>query len=242
MGASRDFTTGTAVLEREQITRSYAPPKQTPLPKRRPNRLGSRQVVSVRGRRVAELKQTPLLAKLFSISIVLAIAGVAVAMWLAGLATQQTFQMQLLQSQDKQLSNQLETLNRDLENVRSSAEISRRAGELGMVLPAQPGILAVQENGDIIEQRSADPAVRPIIDVNGAPVRPGQASSDPDAIDELGDNLEAVPQGNQLRSPEDVLLDPVAPAAEPGVLPYAPNVEDADTIAEQAPAPENNDN
>ncbi|HJD77898.1 hypothetical protein SAMN06295981_0397 [Corynebacterium pollutisoli] len=221
MGASRDFTS-TALLERP-----YAPPAQTPLPKRRrpvPNRLGSRQVVSVRGRRVAELKKTSLLAKLFSISIVLAIAGVAVAMWLAGLATQQTFQMQLLQSQDKQLSNQLETLNRDLENVRSSAEIARRAGELGMVAPAQPGILAVQENGDILEQRPADPATRPIIDVNGAPVRPGQASSDPDAIDELGDNLEAVPQGHQLRSPDDILPDPVAPAPEPGVLPYAPNV------------------
>ena len=247
MGASRDFTS-TALLDREQRTRTYAPPAppappaQTPLPKRRrpaPNRLGSRQVVSVRGRRVAELKKTSLLAKLISVSIVLAIAGVVVAMWLAGLSTQQTFQMQLLQSQDKQLSNQLETLNRDLENVRSSAEIARRAGELGMVSPAQPGILAVQENGDILEQRPADPATRPIIDVNGAPVRPGQASSDPDAISELGDNLEAVPQANQLRSPDDALPDPVSPAPEAGVLPYAPNVPAAESGAE----PENaNDN
>lgn len=234
MGASRDYTS-TALLDREQRTRTYAPPAQTPLPQRRrpaATRLGSRQVVSVRGRRVAELKKTSLLAKLFSISIVLAIAGVAVAMWLAGLATQQTFQMQLLQAQDKQLSNQLETLNRDLENVRSSAEITRRAGELGMVSPVQPGILAVQENGDIHEVRPADPATRLIIDVNGAPVRPGQASSDPDAIDELGDNLEAVPQGHQLQSPDDVLPDPVVPAAEPGVLPYAPNVPEADTAQE----------
>ncbi|GAB3702326.1 hypothetical protein [Corynebacterium nasicanis] len=237
MGASRDFTS-TALLDREQRTRSYAPPAppaQAPLPQRRrpvPNRLGSRQVVSVRGRRVAELKKTSLLAKLVTVSMVFAVVGVAVAMWLAGLATQQTFQMQLLQSQDKQLSNQLETLNRDLENVRSSAEIARRAGELGMVSPAQPGILAVQENGDIVEQRPADPATRPIIDVNGAPVRPGQASSDPRAISELGDNLEAVPQGRQLRSPDDILPDPVAPAAEPGVLPYAPNVPEPETVSE----------
>src|SRR5699024_6735666 len=106
MGASRDYSVGTALLDRAQRTRPYAPPAQTPLPTRRrpvPNRLGSRQVVSVRGRRVSELKQTSLLAKLISVSIVLAIAGVAVAMWLAGLATQQTFQTQLLQTQDKQL-------------------------------------------------------------------------------------------------------------------------------------------
>lgn len=231
MGASRDYSVGTALLDREQRTRAYTPPTQTPLPTRRrpaPKRLGSRQVVSVRGRRVSELKQTSLLAKLISVAIVLAIVGVAVAMWLAGLATQQTFQTQLLQTQDKQLSNQLETLNRDLENVRSSAEIARRAGELGLVLPAQPGILAVQENGEIVEQRPADVATHPIIDVNGAPVRPGQASSDPEATHELEDNLEAVPQGHQLRSPDDVLPDPVAPAPVRGVLPYAPNVPEAE--------------
>lgn len=221
MGASRDFTS-TAVLERGQRTRTVPP--QTPLPRRSrpippPSRLGSRQVVSVRGRRVAEVKRTTLLAKLVSLSIMLAIAGVAVAMWLSGVSTQQTFQMQVLQSQDRQLSNQLETLNRDLENVRSSAEIARRAGELGMAVPSQPGILAVQENGDIVEQRPADPATSPIIDVNGAPVRPGQASSDPDAIDELGDNLAAIPQAERLQAPAPV---------ERGVLPYAPNVPTED--------------
>ncbi|QGU05011.1 hypothetical protein [Corynebacterium comes] len=221
MGASRDFTS-TAVLDREQRVRTV--PQQTPLPKRRrplppPNRLGSRQVVSVRGRRVAEVKRTTLLAKLVSISIVLAIAGVAVAMWLSGVSTQQTFRMQVLQSQDRQLSNQLETLNRDLENVRSSAELARRAGELGMAVPSQPGILAVKENGDIVEERPADPATSSIIDVNGAPVRPGQASSDPTAIAELGDNLEAIPQGEQLQAPAPV---------ERGVAPYTPNVPTED--------------
>lgn len=219
MGASRDFSS-TAVLDREQRVRTVPP--QTPLPKRRrqvpqPNRLGSRQVVSVRGRRISQVKRTTLLAKLVGISIVLAIGGVAVAMWLSGVSTQQTFHLQTLQAQDRQLSNQLETLNRDLENVRSSAELARRAGELGMEVPNQPGILAVQENGDIVETRPADLATRPIIDVNGAPVRPGQASSDPRAIDELGDSLEAIPQGERLRSP-----------AEPGVAPYAPNVPTED--------------
>lgn len=221
MGASRDFTS-TAVLDREQRVRTA--PRETPLPRRRrpvpaPSRLGSRQVVSVRGRRVAEVKRTTLLAKLVGISIALAVGGVAVAMWLSGVSTQQTFEMQGLQSQERQLSNQLETLNRDLENVRSSAELARRAGELGMAVPSQPGILEVQGNGEIIEERPADPATSPIIDVNGAPVRPGQASSDPAAIDELGDNLEAIPQAEQLQAPAPV---------DRGVAPYAPNVPTED--------------
>ncbi|WIM70104.1 hypothetical protein [Corynebacterium suedekumii] len=262
MRASRDFTTGTvtggyrgstAVLDRDTqpraLRRDTAPTRvpgrdpHAPLPTRRKpyqNRLGSKQVVSVRGRRVTTTRQTTLLAKLGATSFVLLIAGVALAMWLSGVSTQQTFHMQQLASQDRQLSNQLETLNRDLENVRSSAEITRRAGEMGMVLPAQPGILAVKENGDIVEERPADPAVRPIIDVNGAPVRPGQASSGSEEINELGDNLEAVPQGHQLPATERPASAPPAPA--PGVAPYAPNVpapaEAADENVPEEAAPD----
>lgn len=234
MGASRDFTS-TAVLDRGQPTGrpTPAPEKpralktpQTPLPGRRrrpvpaPTRLGSQQVVSVRGRRTAEVRRSTLLMKLVGMSVVLAIAGVAVAMWLSGVSTQLTFRMQTLSSQDQQLSNQLETLNRDLENVRSSAELARRSGELGLEVPVQPGILAVGADGVIVEERPADVTTRPIIDVNGAPVRPGQASSNPDAIRELGDNLEAIPQAERLRAPAESGMAPY----EPGVAPYAPNV------------------
>lgn len=242
MGASRDFSTGsvtgsqaaTALLDRDQrgsaSTRS-APRsferQDTPLPPRRKphqNRLGSRQVVSVRGRRVATTKQKTLLAKLSGAAALLIVTGVALAMWLSGVSTQQTFHAQQLVSQDRQLSNQLETLNRDLENVRSSAEIARRAGEMGMAVPTQPGILTVENNGDIIEERAADLAVNPIIDVNGAPVRPGKASSDPDAIDELGDNLEAVPEGHRLAESDATGGNRMA---ESGIAPYAPNVPPA---------------
>lgn len=238
MGASRDFTS-TAVLDRGQqagkSTRAPEKPRtpQTPLPGRRrrpvpaPTRLGSRQVVSVRGRRTVAIRRSTLLMKLVGISVVLAIAGVAVAMWLSGVSTQLTFRMQTLSAQDQQLSNQLETLNRDLENVRSSAELARRSGELGLEVPVQPGILAVGADGVIVEERPADVTTRPLIDVNGAPVRPGQASSDPDAIRELGDNLEALPQAERLRAPEESAGAPYGQGVAPyerNVAPYAPNI------------------
>ncbi|AGF72901.1 hypothetical protein [Corynebacterium halotolerans] len=259
MGVSRDFTTGagpgsTAVLEpgapdragartraREELsTREQGGTRtrtrilhQPQTPKKRPyqRRLGSRQVVSVRGRRVATTRRTTLLAKLGTAAIGLLVSGVAIAMWLSGVSTQQTFQIQQLVSQDQQLSNQLETLNRDLENIRSSAEIARRATEMGMALPAQPGILEVREGGEIVEERPADPATRPLVDLNGQPIRPGQASSDPDATSELTDNLEAVPEGHRLPAPEGAA--PPAQAPAPALAPYAPNVPAAPPEAQQ---------
>ncbi|WIM72219.1 hypothetical protein QP028_13255 [Corynebacterium suedekumii] len=82
--------------------------------------------------------------------------------------------------------------------------------------------------------------MRPIIDVNGAPVRPGQASSGSEEINELGDNLEAVPQGHQLPATERPASAPPAPA--PGVAPYAPNVpapaEAADENVPEEAAPD----
>ncbi|RNE49492.1 hypothetical protein [Corynebacterium alimapuense] len=249
MGASRDFTTGTETGSRgattllepgRRLPRSPQPAPQpvrvpgqdphAPLPtRRRPyqRRLGSNQVVSVRGRRVSSRKQTTLLAKLSAVAIVLLVTGVAAAMWLSGISTQQTFQIQQLSSQERQLSNQLETLNRDLESVRSSADIARRAGEMGMVVPTQPGVLSVQPDGQVIEELAADTATQPIIDANGSSAQPSQsnqASSDPAAITELGDNLEAVPQDGQTLTSTD-----------PGVAPYAPNVPVAEAPVAEAP-------
>ena len=246
MGASRDLTTaatraqrsGTAVLDRAPSRASaqtrVAPPRglTTPTPLRRPveddrvqpspRRLGSRQVVSVRGRRTQPIKAVGLLPKVSAIAIVMLIGGIVIAMWLSGIATQQTFRINSLVAQESQLSNQLETLNRDLEHVSSSAELARRAREMGMVVPDQPGILTVEENGDITENRASDGIVSPMLDVNGDPARPGQASSDPKETGELsGDNLPAVPQGEQL------------PAA--GVAPYSSGTTPAAPVAPAAP-------
>lgn len=210
MGASRDFTTGadggagTGLLERPrrgaQSTTPTRPSRRVhrpEVPQRRNKRLGSKQVVSYRGRRMGPPRKDPAIFRLAVIAIGMVIAGVAVAMWLSGLSTAQTFKIQQLTVQESQLSNQVETLNRDLENVRSSADVARRANDMNMAVPVQPGVVEVNENGDINEQRPADGATESIIDVNGEPVRPGRASSDPNETSDVSDSLSAVPQGQQ---------------------------------------------
>lgn len=220
MGASRDFTTGadvsgrgTALLERGRRT--------TPLPSRTPhrgtvpsrrgatslrgNRLGSKQVVSNRGRRVVQpTRVTGLFARLSFIAIGLLIAGVAAAMWLSGLSTSQTFKIQELTAQESMLDNQLETLNRDLENVRSASDIARRAHEARMGIPVQPGVVEVGPGGDVEQKREATPDMESVIDVNGEPVRPGQASSDPNATANMSDNLNARPNLNGRQGEREI--------------------------------------
>ena len=102
MGASRDFTTGidtgapTALRERPSTKRA---PSRTRVPhrSRSTNRLGSKQVVSFRGRQLQpQTKKSGLFARLSVIALTLLIVGVAVAMWLSGLSTKQTFAIQQL--------------------------------------------------------------------------------------------------------------------------------------------------
>ena len=131
------------------------------------------------------------------ISLTLLIVGVALAMWLSGLSTKQTFAIQQLTVQDSQLDNQIETLNRDAENLSSSADIARRADEMGMAIPKQPGIAEVGGDGKIVDKREGTPDTEKLIDVNGEPIRPSQASSDPKDTEGLSDSLNAVPQGQQ---------------------------------------------
>ncbi|AKK03528.1 hypothetical protein [Corynebacterium epidermidicanis] len=157
--------------------------------------LGSKQVVSVRGRRVEQHKADPERVKLVvAVSICLA-AIVAAAMLLSGRTTEQAFELQKLTAQETQLNNQLETLNRDVEAAKASAEITRRAADKKMVVPDQPGVLVVENNGEITEQRPSKPeATRPIIDVNGAQVRPDVASSNPKETREVTNNVNSIPQ------------------------------------------------
>ncbi|MHA2789364.1 hypothetical protein ACXZ66_09490 [Corynebacterium sp. S7] len=211
----------------EQSATTTAPAPRKLRPGVRPHephnrgRLGSNQVVSIRGRRV-ETPTTEVKRRFSSVSIIalpLLAFGVVLAMVFSGLSTQQTFTIQQLQATDNQLSNQVETLNRDLENLQSSAEIARRASEAGMVVPTNPGIVEVQNDGTVTESRPADPATQPMIDVNGAPVRPGQASSDPKQTDQVSQSLESRPNND----PAPAQQAPQAPQA-PAVAPYSPNV------------------
>ena len=188
--------TATRTVSPTRTTRREIPQITSPT---RGSRLGSRQVVTERGRRVAPIKKVTLFSRLSAVAISLLVGGVILAVWLSGVSTSQTFRIQQLTYQESQLDNQLETLNRDLEQVRSSADVARRGADANMGIPTQPGIVEVTDDGSVEERRPATQGTEGIIDVNGEPVRTGQATSDPDDTEGVSDELNAVPQGQQQR-------------------------------------------
>lgn len=238
MGASRDFTTGTdtgaatTLLEPGRRAVPQRTPRQMPhrtqVPARRGNRLGSKQVVSFRGRRLPQQslnKKSSLFTRMSFMAIGLLIFGVVVSMWLSGISTAQTFVVKDLTVRESELNNQLETLNRDLENVRSASDVARRANDAKMGVPTQPGIVEVGPDGAVNEKRPAELNTESIVDVNGEPVRPGQASSDPNATKDISDSLNEVPQGRQREARNNNGQAPAgqeSAAAAPQDLPNIP--------------------
>lgn len=241
--AARDFTgaasTSTLTRTRPQRRRHAQPAggarvtkPHVPHEKSR-GRLGSNQVVSVRGRRVPEAKAAEAprrFSKLSSVGLPLLVAGVLGAMGLSGLATSQSFAIQDLQQQERHLAAEVESLNRDLEQRRSSAELAQQASESGMLVASQPGIIDVADNGATHTRREFNPEQNTkVIDVNSADVDAGRASSDKDATDAIGDRLTATPGGERLgaRPPADRVAANEAPAPAQrldNVAPYQPNV------------------
>lgn len=181
-------------------------------------RLGSQQVVSVRGRRVSTTATQSKFSAVSSVALPLLVAGIIGAMILSGIATAQTFTIQKLQSQERALANEVESLSRDLEDRRSIAEIAKRAEAAGMVVASEPGIMAVDEMGKAQERRPFNPeAAVKLVDVNGEPVRSDRASSDDRATRELGDSLTQRPGSNVLGGQSD------SPRIA-NVAPYQPTV------------------
>ncbi|MBC2680919.1 hypothetical protein [Corynebacterium anserum] len=151
-----------------------APVRQLP----RTGRIGSKQRVSVRGVRQTQVKtgQSSIVRWAISLIAVL-ILGVSAVMYLSGVTTEQSFQLADARQQSDELSNQLETLERDVAHAQSSANIAAKASELGMVAPAKSGILDV--NGDKVEERRAsdNSANREVIDINGDTRQRGATSN-----------------------------------------------------------------
>lgn len=172
-------------------------------------RLGSQQVVSVRGRRVSPAAAKHPLAAVGHIALVLLVIGVAAAMVLSAMSTTQTFAIQQLQSQEREVTNQVESLNRDLEDMRSAAEVAQRAAQAGMVVATEPGIIEVGADGHIEQRREYKPDTEAsVVDVNGAPTRAGRASSDQRATREVGEALTQLPGNGNAPA---VSVAPAAP-------------------------------
>lgn len=226
--AARDTRAGSraTTLTRDARTRTTRSPRRTqpgvkphvPHAKSR-GRLGSQQVVSVRGRRVATAAKNSKFSQVSSIALPLLLVGIIGAMILSGIATTQTFTIQKLQSQERQLANEVESLSRDLEERRSSAEIAQRAEAAGMVVASEPGIMAVDDQGHAEERRPFNPeSTAKLVDVNGEQIRSGRASSDDRATRELGDSLTQRPGGNvlgaQTNRPQFANVAPYQPNAQ----------------------------
>lgn len=223
---------GTATTTRTRTTRTqnapwvpghHTEPRRAEAPARSRSygrRLGSQQVVSVRGRRVEVEHADPKKIRFVVFMVAIMVAAVAGTLALSTTTTTQSFELQELQRQDRDLDNRIETLSRDLENSSSAAEIARHAGQLGMVVPDQPGVVERMPDGSVAETRPADPSkTRPIVDVNGRSITPTVASSNPAATDAVAGNVAPLPN---LGTPGEQPASPAAaPNQVPGTAPYA---------------------
>lgn len=209
--------------ERRHTTRGLVNPGAQPTHKRRfQHQTGSQQVLSVRGRRVVAPRANPRMIQLFSLVVLLLCVGVGASMGLSGVSTQQTYELQNLRDAETDLANRIESLTRDVEDARSAATIAATASEMGMESPVQPGVLAVQDNGEVMEQRPATAETRPVIDINsGTQARSNRASSNPDEINEVTENLQAIPPQQNAVAP------PYQANSAAGTVPYAATTRDA---------------
>lgn len=189
-------------------------------------RTGSRQVVSLRGRRLTNTTEDRSTVRFAIGSIVVVVLGIMLAMVLSGLSTSQSFQLNEARQEEQRLRDGISVLERDVEFQRSTAEIARRAAEMGMVNVEQPAILVVGEDGAVHEVRPGDPAHQRIVDINGAAVRPDAPTSDPAETENVpGMQAPAVQEAN-----------PAVPQL-PAQAPYAPNSGRPPAAPAPAPAP-----
>lgn len=208
------------------------------------SRVGSRQQVSVRGRRIIALERgNPQLTRRIALAVAVFIIGVVSVMALSAATTKQSFQIAEAQKHSTTLENEIESLNRDVNNAKSSANIAKEASELGMVTPKQSGILE-DRNGKIKETRPADAERgKDVVDVNGNAKRRG-ATSDP----EKTNRVEGLHPNNPIvagdRAP-DVNASAPENAQANGGLPYSggtagqtPGQAAAPAPAAPAPAPD----
>ena len=92
-------------------------PTQAPPRRRMQRKAGSQQVFSNRGKRIVRQRVDPSRIRFVLALTLLLGAGVFIAMMLSKISTEQSFEMQELQHHESTLQNQVETLNRDLQNA-----------------------------------------------------------------------------------------------------------------------------
>jgi cell division protein FtsL len=188
-------------------------------------RPGSLQVTTVRGRRVATAgRGNRMLLKTFALICVVVAVGVAVTMYLSGKTTEQSFQLAEAEGTSDTLSDQIETLNRDVKEAGSTQHLAAEAARLGMVVPGQTGVL--DADGNRVDQLRAPDAAkdRDVTDVNGDVTRSGP-TSDPRRTGQVPGLVPSAPT-DAAPAPQPAGAAPAAPPAAQaapagnGQLPY----------------------
>lgn len=204
----------------------------------RNSRLGSKQQVSIRGRRIAPIQQdNNRLLKSVVLPACLFLVGVICVMWLSGLTTAQSFQLTEAKQTSRTLANEITSLERDLAVASSSANIAKEAARLGMVAPAQAGVLEAA-GAEIHEQRPANPEGNvAVVDVNSESRARGATSNPNETANVAG----LAPQ--QAVIAEQAGVATANSASANATIPYADRqappapVESAPAPSDAAPAP-----
>ena len=187
-------------------------------------RTGSRQVVSRRGRRLTNTTADRSKVHFAIGSIIVVVLGIVLAMVLSGLSTSQSFQLSAARQEEQRLRDGISVLERDVEFQRSTAEIARRATEMGMVNVENPAILVVGEDGVVHEVRRETRA--PAHRRHQRRRAPRRADLEPAETENVpGMQAPAIQEGS-----------PVAPQL-PAQAPYAPNSARPPAAPAPAPAP-----
>lgn len=192
-------------------------------------RTGSRQVISVRGRRVTTGPRDNRKIAGAALMIVLVVCGIVAAMFLSGISTSTSLELDAAQTREKELRNQLEVLERDVAYMKSTGAIAQRAVEEGMVSPQKPVVLTTDSNGNVVEARPGDAANLGVVDLNeSGATNPHTPSSNPaDTRKVPGMQAPAIQEGSADNS------------GLPATAPYAPQRQSAPPAvpAPEAPAP-----
>lgn len=212
--------------------------------RRRFGRTGSQQVISVRGRRVTMSSGDNRKFAGAAVMIFLVVAGIVTAMFLSGISTSTSLQLDAAQTKEKELRNQLEVLERDVAYMKSTGAIAQRAVEEGMVNPEQPAVLTTDPEGKVVEVRPGDEKQQKIIDLNSeSPTIPHAPSSKPEDTENVPGMQapaieEALPRPDGLPATAPYAPQQQAPAPVPAPAPDAPAPEAPAPVPAPEPAPE----
>lgn len=236
---ARRYSRGSAVTETARPVRGSAPTRSAKRPRLRGyGRTGSKQVVSVRGRRLTNTTADRRTFKFVTVAVLFVIGVIAIAMFLSATSTARSKELSSAQEYEKSLSNKVEVLERDVAYLQSTGEIAHKAAEQGMVNVQQPAILSVGPDGALVEVRPGDPEYQSIIDINGeSAARPHAPTSDPQQTENVpGMQAPAIQEANpaQQTSPASA---PYAPGASATTAPAPATDQQTPTTEQPAPAP-----